>query len=123
MTACRRRAFTLVELLVVVGIIALLIAILLPALRRARWAAERIACMSNQRQSYLALCMYAIDFKEYPCTMSRDWIAVNYSLVPVGEVAGFGFNAGPTGPYALLMERGYVKNPAVLQCTGGTGVT
>ena len=59
----RRRAFSLVELLVVISIIALLIALLLPALANAREAALASACLSNQRQIGLTLTAYAADFR------------------------------------------------------------
>jgi prepilin-type N-terminal cleavage/methylation domain-containing protein len=61
----RHTAFTLVELLVVIGIIALLIGILLPVLHRARMAAQRTACQSNVRQIYLGIALY--------CNDNHDW--------------------------------------------------
>ena len=58
-----RRAFTLIELFVVISIIALLIAILLPALSRSKESARRIQCGSNQRQVIIAATAYATEGK------------------------------------------------------------
>lgn len=65
-----RRGFTLVELLVVIAVIALLIAMLLPALANAKAQGHKSVCAGNQRQAMVALASYAADAGEYPSVMS-----------------------------------------------------
>ena len=63
-----RSAFTLIELLVVVAIIAAMVALLLPALQMARGKARQAVCLSNVRQIFLGVMMYAGDNHDYaPC--------------------------------------------------------
>jgi prepilin-type N-terminal cleavage/methylation domain-containing protein len=97
------RAFTLLELLLVVGIIAILAALIFPALGSARERAQVIQCRNNLRQQGMALAAYASDHRQFP------YAYFNAPTMPTKQFSWFG---ALTNPGQTNWGKGILKCPA-----------
>ena len=121
----RNKAFTLIELLVVIAIIAILAAVLSPALARTQAPGQTISCLSNERQLGLAANLYMQDndgsmFHHHEGWVLDDGSQVNDLPKDLSGVVGGGMgNSQAEKPWAIILQP-YLQGRQVAFCPGDT---
>jgi prepilin-type N-terminal cleavage/methylation domain-containing protein len=122
----RRSGFTLIELLVVIAIIAILAAMLLPALSKAKCKATGIACMNNTKQLMLAWRLYTDDNSDY-LVANRGKDEIVLGINPDSWVLGIMSYTLPDATNTPLMLKGllgpYTKSPGIYHCPADRSIT
>ena len=127
--------FTLIELLVVIAIISILMAMLLPALKKAQDMGRQSFCSSNLKQIYNAEMMYSMDYNSWPTPAWRSdggnfqslLVGGNYLPVPVPGVSATTWCAGftswpyndPKGLFRCPSEKSQSSPPVAMRLKGG----
>ncbi|MCM8540711.1 MAG: type II secretion system GspH family protein [Lentisphaeraceae bacterium] len=109
-----KNKFTLIELLVVVAIIGILVSLLMPSLSKAREAAKRAVCLSNNKQVYLALTGYSGD--------NESQLTPGNGTIGRGHGIDSSYSLSDDKPYglAILMTQKYLSSAGVLYCPSWT---